>query len=161
MCFPTQLLYFFFLDKNINTKEIIPDVPYKGTFFFFFKQHCMSLQQCIAFLSEEFLRQAPKLGWLFTHSTCRELIDFTVCRLVEIKPLSSTSQFFFYSAQYCSKAHSESFMKLSEMYERIPLILVTVLACLYLNPGIFSTDLNNAIETALILNTLISPTCTQ
>lgn len=51
----------------------------------------MSLQQCIAFLSEEFLRQAPKLGWLFTHSTCRELIDFTVCRLVEIKPLSSTS----------------------------------------------------------------------
>lgn len=121
----------------------------------------MSLQQCIAFLSEEFLRQAPKLGWLFTHSTCRELIDFTVCRLVEIKPLSSTSQFFFYSAQYCSKAHSESFMKLSEMYERIPLILVTVLACLYLNPGIFSTDLNNTIETALILNTLISPTCTQ
>lgn len=55
----------------------------------------MSLQQCIAFLSEEFLRQAPKLGWLFTHSTCRELIDFTVCRLVEIKPLSSTSYFFF------------------------------------------------------------------
>lgn len=90
MCFPTQLLLFFFRQKYKH-KGNNSRCSIQRHFLFFFKQHCMSLQQYIAFLSEEFLRQAPKLGWLFTHSTCRELIDFTVCRLVEIKPLSSTS----------------------------------------------------------------------
>lgn len=50
----------------------------------------MSQQQFIAFLSQEFLRQALKLGWIFTHVSQREHVDFPVCRLVEIKSLYPT-----------------------------------------------------------------------
>lgn len=74
-------------------KEKIPVVLYQGIFIYlyiFFGSRTLSLQQFIAFLSQEFLRQAVKLGWLFTRFNHKDLIDFTVCRLVEIKSLSST-----------------------------------------------------------------------
>lgn len=122
----------------------------------------MSQQHFIAFLSQEFLRQALKLGWIFTHVSQRELIDFTVCRLEQIKSLSPT---FFFSTQHFSKKCTKSFMKLPKVWQGVPLILLVLLAHLHSLSMSFRTDreLNNAVKTvcSLTINMIISSTFTQ
>lgn len=77
----------------------------------------MSQQQFIAFMSQEFLGQALKLDWVFTHVSQREYANFTDCRLVK-----STSSFptIFLAPKHIGKAHSKSFTKLPKSGRQSP-----------------------------------------